>query len=308
MPQKSCKFWAQIFFVTIYAPFFLVPIQGERTPGGAAGQQGVVQSLGCDSQIYRCIKLPAQLLGLDRDIQGRDWAGSAQRLRIIFHTLTAGVCALTPPVTSAQVGFRHHKDYQAYIWAKGEHGTQVCHSLNLSHLSGTTTEFWVNFPPLSFATRWPFQRRICQEMIVNTYWATTATIWTALLDYQRQFRSETMAYGCVHINVNCPLRSWDWLSMSQYQRRVYCRSTQTCQTGHTCYSSCCFSVFGEEKLRGSKLRSCHVEDVAGANLSVNYVSLCMRHLSADRAFFCTTSSFSVHTWKEILTSKSLTLK
>lgn len=26
---------------------------------------------------------------------------------------------------SAQVGFRHHKDYQAYIWAKGEPATQV---------------------------------------------------------------------------------------------------------------------------------------------------------------------------------------
>lgn len=30
-----------------------------------------------------------------------------------------------PLVASAQVGFRHHKDYQAYIWAKGEHLTQV---------------------------------------------------------------------------------------------------------------------------------------------------------------------------------------
>lgn len=148
---------------------FSVSIQGECTPGGAAGQQGVVQSLGCDSQIFCRIKLPAQLLGLDRNIQGRDRA-------VFFHTLTASVGALTPPVASAQVGFRHHKDYQAYIWAKGEHGTQVSHSLNFSHLPGTTTEFWVNFPPLSFSTRWPFQKRICQEMIVNTYWATTATI------------------------------------------------------------------------------------------------------------------------------------
>lgn len=33
-------------------------------------------------------------------------------------------------VCCAQVGFRHHKDYQAYVWAKGEHATQVRHMLN----------------------------------------------------------------------------------------------------------------------------------------------------------------------------------
>lgn len=37
-----------------------------------------------------------------------------------------------PFVASAQVGFRHHKDYQAYIWAKGEHATQVCHTVKFT--------------------------------------------------------------------------------------------------------------------------------------------------------------------------------
>lgn len=51
-----------------------------------------------------------------------------------------------PFVTSAQVGFRHHKDYQAYIWAKGEHTTQVCQTLKFTHLFCATAEFsWIYF-------------------------------------------------------------------------------------------------------------------------------------------------------------------
>lgn len=71
---------------------------------------------------------------------------------------------LMPLATSAQVGFRHYKDYQAYIWAKGEHATQVCQALTFTHLFCTTTKFRVNFfPDLSssghifrggFAKRW----------------------------------------------------------------------------------------------------------------------------------------------------------
>lgn len=38
-------------------------------------------------------------------------------------------------VCCAQVGFRHHKDYQAYVWAKGEHATQVRNMPKIKKLS-----------------------------------------------------------------------------------------------------------------------------------------------------------------------------
>lgn len=40
----------------------------------------------------------------------------------------------------AQVGFRHHKDYQAYVWAKGEHATQVGQILKLTNVFCATAE------------------------------------------------------------------------------------------------------------------------------------------------------------------------
>lgn len=35
-----------------------------------------------------------------------------------------------PAIIFLQVGFRHYKDYQAYVWAKAEHATQVSLSTN----------------------------------------------------------------------------------------------------------------------------------------------------------------------------------
>lgn len=68
-----------------------------------------------------------------------------QRLLIISNNLVPCVSILIPLATSAQVGFRHYKDYQAYIWAKGEHATQVCQVLTFTHLFGTMANFRINF-------------------------------------------------------------------------------------------------------------------------------------------------------------------
>lgn len=47
----------------------------------------------------------------------------------------------------AQVGFRHHKDYQAYVWAKGEHATQACPALTPIHSLCSKAKFRLNVLP-----------------------------------------------------------------------------------------------------------------------------------------------------------------
>lgn len=68
--------------------------------------------------------------------------------------------------SSEQVGFRHHKDYQAYVWAKGEHVTQVCSILKFT--TGFSVVAECKFNCFSFS-RSHSQRRICREMTVNIY-------------------------------------------------------------------------------------------------------------------------------------------
>lgn len=49
------------------------------------------------------------------------------------------------PFPSIQFGFRHYKDYQAYVWAKGEHTTQVCQILKFEKLFRATANLTVDF-------------------------------------------------------------------------------------------------------------------------------------------------------------------
>lgn len=63
-----------IAFLKTLMFYFLVSIQSWHNPGGAEGKQGVVQSLRCYSQIHCGINISAQLMGLDRNIQGDSWA------------------------------------------------------------------------------------------------------------------------------------------------------------------------------------------------------------------------------------------
>lgn len=47
------------------------------------------------------------------------------------------MCPLWPPF--CQVGFKHHKDYAAYVWAKSDHSTQVIKEKGMLSLKSTQT-------------------------------------------------------------------------------------------------------------------------------------------------------------------------
>lgn len=59
------------------------------------------------------------------------------------------------------MGFRHHKDYQAYVWAKGEHTTQVRHMPKKKLFDFPATR--LNFGSASFPVSPPQQVSFSEE-------------------------------------------------------------------------------------------------------------------------------------------------
>lgn len=104
----------------------LVPVQGGHASGGASGQQGVVQRSRRHGQIRRGANISAQLMGLGRNLQGIQFSEVKSDSFCQWFSTYLSVLFLFFP---EQVGFRHYKDYQVYVWAKGEQATQVCPQL-----------------------------------------------------------------------------------------------------------------------------------------------------------------------------------
>uniref|UniRef100_A0AAQ6IQB0 Inositol polyphosphate-related phosphatase domain-containing protein n=1 Tax=Anabas testudineus TaxID=64144 RepID=A0AAQ6IQB0_ANATE len=74
-------------------------------------------------------KVNAPLVELQVD---KEWC-KASDATVRFTVASTYQCSSWDWVAIYKFGFRHHKDYQAYVWAKGENVTQVCQTLKFKN-------------------------------------------------------------------------------------------------------------------------------------------------------------------------------
>lgn len=121
-----------LFFLYL-AVFFTVPVQSGRSSGDPDRGGRVDRGGRRHGAIQTLAQLSQEFLGLDRTLQGRF---ESKGFRTAGRTNRRGTD--TPIISSVccmwlQVGFKHHKDYVGYTWAKQEESDYLRQEHHVSH-------------------------------------------------------------------------------------------------------------------------------------------------------------------------------
>ncbi|XP_041667481.1 inositol polyphosphate 5-phosphatase K [Cheilinus undulatus] len=145
-----------------------------------------------------------------------------------------------------KVGFRHHKDYQAYIWAKGEHATQVTfseedlprddceymlgyYSNNMNSIVGLSTPIQIKIPVHSPTARRSDSSDISSEddstLVLLAPSSRSPSPKTGKHHHHRHRRSRSPAVPALSSN---PLPSLQGLSLHPRSKEGQTRSRSPC--------------------------------------------------------------------------------